>query len=150
MTRSNRTLTQFAADKLAEFVNNQWTGPVTQSKGNTTVKVFTPKDKSSSSVFQVFLFNESIFELDQTHLIIRNGGFFDSKGRPSRTTRERINGLLDAVGELKVIPQGTRMFLGNNGQKDTCFIGNSSRSAVLDSQCPDRIIVRDSKQLLVF
>ena len=45
MTRSNRTLTQFAADKLAEFVNNQWTGPVTQSKGNTTVKVFTPKDK---------------------------------------------------------------------------------------------------------
>lgn len=150
MTRSNRTLTQFAVDKLSEFVKNKWIGPTTQTKGNTTVKIFEPKDESSNTVFQVFLFDESIFELDDTHLIIRNGGFFDSKGRPSRTTRERINGLLDTVGDLDLIPQGTRMFLGNNGQKDTCFIGNRSVSAVLDSQCPDRIIVRDSNQLLVF
>jgi hypothetical protein len=150
MTRSNRTLTQFAADKLVEFISNQWTGPATQTKGNTTVNIFKPKEEPSNSVFQVFLFDESIFELDQTHLIIRNGGFFDSKGRPSRTTRERINGLLDAVGDLEVIPQGTRMFLGNNGQKDTCFIGNRSVSAVLDSQCPDRVIARNSTQLLVF
>lgn len=150
MTRSNRTLTQFAADKLVEFISNQWTGPATQTKGNTTVNIFKPKEEPSNSVFQVLLFDESIFELDQTHLTIRNGGFFDSKGRPSRTTRERINGLLDAVGDLEVIPQGTRMFLGNNGQKDTCFIGNRSVSAVLDSQCPDRVIARNSTQLLVF
>jgi hypothetical protein len=149
MTRSNRTLTQFAVDQFKQFASGKNINLVAQVQGNTTTCVHL--DRFNNEVtFQVFLFDICIFEADSTHLIVRNGGFFDSKGRPSRTTRERLNGLLDAAGELGWIPEGVRAFLANNGQKDTCFIGKGETCGVLDSQCPDRIIARNPEQLLVF
>jgi hypothetical protein len=57
---------------------------------------------------------------------------------------------LDAAGELGWIPEGVRAFLTNNGQKDTCCIGKGETCGVLDSQSPDRIIVRNPEQLLIF
>ena len=148
MTRSNRTLTQFAVDKLAEFTSSP--GSVEEeTQGNTTVSVHIDRD-TQEFTFQVFLFGESIFELSDQCLIVRNGGFFDSKGRPSRTTRERLNGLLDAAGDLGLIPEGVRLFLGNNGQKDTCFVGKGTVAGVLDTASADRVIALNKEQLLIF
>ena len=148
MTRSNRTLTQFAVDQLKQFADGK-TDLGGRKEGNTTTSVHLDHFNDETT-FQVFLFDQCIFEASSTHIILRNGGFFDAKGRPSRTTRERLNGLLDAAGELGWIPQGVRAFLANNGQKDTCFVGHGKTVAVLDNQCPDRVIVRNSNQLLVF
>jgi hypothetical protein len=147
MARSNRTLTQFAVDRLSSFVRDP--SVFSETKGNTTVCVHMDK-RTQDLTFQVFLFGASIFELDSQHLILRNGGFFDSKGRPSRTTRERLNGLLDTAGDLNLIPEGARLFLGHNGQKETCFVGNGITVGTLDEQTPDRVIVRNNLQLLVF
>lgn len=149
MTRSNRALTQFAVDKLIEFNNNPKPEPFTETQGNTTVSVHI--DRFNDEVtFQVFLFGLSMFEVSEQCLIVRNGGFFDSKGRPSRTTRERLNGLLDAAGTLGLIPEGVRAFLANNGQKDTCLVGKASNVGVLDAQSADRVIARNKDQLLIF
>ena len=148
MTRSNRTLTQFAVDKLAEFTSSP--GSVEEeTQGNTTVSVHMDRD-TQEFTFQVFLFSESIFELSEQCLIIRNGGFFDSKGRPSRTTRERLNGLLDAAGGLGLIPEGVRLFLGHNGQKETCLVGKGTTVGVLDAASADRVIALNKEQLLIF
>ena len=148
MTRSNRTLTQFAVDKLAQFTANP-KAVQAETQGNTTVSVHMDRD-TQEPTFQVFLFGQSIFELSEQCLIIRNGGFFDSKGRPSRTTRERLNGLLDAAGDLGLVPEGVRLFLGHNGQKDTCFVGKGTTTGVLDESSADRVIARNEDQLLVF
>lgn len=147
MTRSNRTLTQFAVDCFEHF--EKAPNIMTETRGNTTVSVY--MDKCTQELtFQVFLFEACIFEVDSNRLMVRNGGFFDSKGRPSRTTRERLNGLLDAAGALGCIPKGVRLFLGNNGQKETCFIGDGDVTGILDQSSPDRVIARDIKQLLIF
>ena len=148
MTRSNRTLTQFAVNKLTEFTLSPGSTEE-ETRGNTTVSVHMDRD-TQDLTFQVFLFGKSIFELSQQCLIIRNGGFFDSKGRPSRTTRERLNGLLDAAGELGCIPKGVRLFLGNNGQKETCFVGKGTVAGVLDAASADRVIACNKEQLVIF
>jgi hypothetical protein len=147
MARSNRTLTQFAVDKLVEFIAKPKT--LSETQGNTTVSVHMDR-LSQELTFQVFLFEESIFELSEQCVILRNGGFFDSKGRPSRTTRERLNGLLDAVGGLGVIPEGVRLFLGHSGQKETCLVGKGTVVGVLDESSADRVIARNKDQLLIF
>ena len=147
MTRSNRTLTQFAVDSLSDFVRAP--SVFTETRGNTTVSVHMDKI-TQELTFQVFLFEISIFELSSQCLIVRNGGFFDSKGRPSRTTRERLNGLLDTAGALSLIPNGVRLFLGHDGQRETCFVGKETTLGTLDSQHPDRVVVRNHLQLLLF
>lgn len=147
MTRSNRTLTQFAVDKLVNFVAQPQTFSETQ--GNTTVSVHFDK-LSKELTFQVFLFEQSIFELSEQCLIVRNGGFFDSKGRPSRTTRERLNGLLDAAGELGCIPEGVRVFFRIEGDQFSCKIGKGEVVSALDVSSADRVIARNADQLLIF
>ena len=148
MARSNRTLTQFAVDKLVEFTSSPRTVQE-ETQGNTTISVHMDRE-TQELTFQVFLFGQSIFELSEQCLIVRNGGFFDSKGRPSRTTRERLNGLLDAAGDLGCIPEGVRLFLGNNGQKETCFVGKGTTMGVLDESSADRVLARNKEQLLIF
>ena len=147
MTRSNRTLTQFAADCLSDFVRNP--SVFSETRGNTTVSAYMERT-TKELIFQVFLFEQSIFELSPQCLTLRNGDFFDSKGRPSRTTRERLNGLLDTAGELSLIPKGVRLFLGHNGQKETCFVGSGTTVGLLDQASADRIIARNHLQLLIF
>lgn len=149
MTRSNRSITQFAVNRLVDFISNPNPEFFSEAQGNTTVSVHLDKI-SNELTFQVFLFDTSVFELDARCLIVRNGGFFDSKGRPSKTTRERLNGLLDASGELGLIPKGVRAFLGNNGQKETCLVGRGENVGLLDSASADRVIVRDSDKLVIF
>ena len=147
MTRSNRTLTQFAVDRLSDFIKNP-SAFVSETKGNTEVSVHVDS-LTKELTFQVLLFEQSIFELSERCLIVRNGGFFDSKGRPSRTTRERLNGLLDAAGELGCIPEGVRVFFRIEGDQFSCKIGKGETVNTFDSASPDRIIVRNPDQLLV-
>lgn len=149
MTRSNRNITQFAVDRLIEFTGSPKPRAFTESQGNTTVSVHL-HELNGEPVFSVFLFDTCVFKLDTNCVVVRNGGFFDSKGRPSKTTRERLNGLLDASGELGLIPKGVRAFLGSNGQKDTCLVGRGENFGLLDSQSSDRIIARSSNRLLIF
>jgi hypothetical protein len=142
--RSNRPLTQFAVNNLIKFIKSSDPEVFTKEEGNTTVSIH--KDKRTGKfTFQVFLFQASIFELDEECITVRNGGFFDSTGRPTRTTRERLNGLLDAAGGLGVIPKGVRVFL----TEEECLIGSGSNTSPFQDGIPDRIIVRKKVELLM-
>ena len=149
MARSNRTLTQFAVEKLHQFSESDRQETFIEKKGNTTCSVkFSPVKEEF--VFRVCLFDKLIFEASERCVSVFSGDFYDSKGRPSRTTRERLNGLLDAVGELGWTPKGVRAFLFDDGEESTCCIGKGEVCGVLDSKHPDRIIARNPEQLLVF
>ena len=148
MARSNRTLTQFAVDKLVEFTSSPRTVQE-ETQGNTTISVHMDRE-TQELTFQVFLFDQSIFELSEQCLIVRNGGFFDSKGRPSRTTRERLNGLLDAAGDLGYIPEGVRVFFRIEGDQFSCKIGKGEVVSTLDVSSADRVLARNKEQLLIF
>lgn len=155
MARSNRTLTQFAVDKLIQFERNEWEGSLEQERGNTMVGIHvsetvSPRGLTIRPTFQVFLFGQSIFEVDDQHVTIRGGGFFDAKGRPSRTTRERLNGLLDAAGELGLIPKGVRIFLGEENGEETSFLGRDGVTFRLDRSHPDCVIALGQEELKMF
>lgn len=127
MTRSNRQLTQFAVNKVQEYLTNGPSSFVAEKAGNTRVS-FSSCDHCPRSAIKICLFDNLIMELVVNPLtptvvagmFIKTGDFYDSKGRPSRTTRERLNGLLDALGEARFFPEGVRVFLKEDGG---CYLG---------------------------
>lgn len=147
MTRSNRQLTQFAVDKLCQAIAH---GPATISKttqGNTEVDY----DRSAHLVIRLYgkdimrIFFGSTNPRVVDGVLIRTGDFYDSKGRPSRTTRERLNGLLDALGTANFIPEGVRVFIREDGscalgKGDVCRSFNAGSPAVLFLSHPTDLV----------
>jgi hypothetical protein len=149
MTRSNRTLTQFAVDNFVDFTDSPKPEPFSRTKGNTTCSVAFDKEKQEM-VFRVLLFDDVIFEASELGLTLRSGDFYDSMGRPSRTTRERLNGLLDASGTLKLIPEGVRVFFRNEGEHFSCRVGSGEICEMFDSKSPSRVLAVNPSQILIF
>lgn len=135
MARSNRQLTQFAVNKVRQFLTDS-ANFKNEKAGNTRVS-FHDCNECPRKALRVCLFDHLIMELvvnplrpgSIVGLLVRTGDFYDSKGRPSRTTRERLNGLLDALGEARFIPEGVRIFLQEDG---TCCLGKGSACKPFD------------------
>ena len=135
MARSNRQLTQFAVNTLQEYLDHEVFYDA-RSAGNTTVYA---APMGGEVRYGIELFGKEIFRLilDSSSLATTNiclyaGDFYDSKGRPSRTTRERLNGLLDLLGNRGLISEGTRVFLTDDG----CRVGKGDQSQPLDKDNP--------------
>ena len=129
MARSNRQLTQFAVHRIG-CILDCGTGltPESEVAGNTEVS-------TRFGEASVKLFDKEILFLGfqagrVTTVVVRSGDFYDSKGRPSRTTRERINGLLDHLGTAGVVPEGVRVFFDEDG---VCWIGKGDNRRRLDA-----------------
>jgi len=113
--RSNRPLTQFSIRKWREFFAHetlQKPGFLPQRKGTTRA---TMKIDGDRHVFRLSLYDETIVEVffdDHTFagLKLYDGNFYDRLGQPSTTALERINGLLDELGESGLIPSDVRAF----------------------------------------
>jgi hypothetical protein len=119
--RSNRPLTQFAVRKLEEFLQAGESGFVPCAEGNTSTSIERDGDLT---VLGFWLHSARILELvfdgeQFIEAILYDGGFFDGDGRPSKTTRERLNGLLDALGEACLLPEGIRVYLDG----PTAYVG---------------------------
>lgn len=109
--RSNRPLTQFACGCLDLFMSIN-TYKTDRTKGNTTIKCH---KEGSIKKFQAFVCGEQIMELvtydnEPVRIIICVGDSFDAEGNPSEDIKERLNGLLDALGAYEVLPDGVRLF----------------------------------------
>ena len=142
MARSNRQLTQFAVDQLRVLLTYGPDAVKPMTVGNTSVEVVKCScvcDRAPHVTFS--LFGKPIVEVYTSPLnhrlivgtIIKTGDFYDSKGRPSRTTRERINGLLDALGTAGFLPEGVRVFLrDDNG----CYVGKGDACKRFDAGNP--------------
>jgi len=137
MARSNRQLTQFAVNKIREYMVYGPEKFKSDKVGNTEVR-FDRCGSCPRVEVGVYLFDQKIM-----HLVVNpfnpriiagigifTGNFYDSKGRPSRTTRERLNGLLDALGAAQFIPEGVRVFIREDG---SCCIGKGDVSKYFDA-----------------
>jgi len=110
-SRSNRPLTQFACGCLDLFmsINAYETARI---RGNTAVKCY---KENNVKKFQAFVCDEQILELvtydnEPVHLSVCVGSRFDADGNPNEDIKERLNGLLDALGAYRVLPDGVRLF----------------------------------------
>ena len=153
MARSNRQLTQFAVDRLRGQLMSPTPGISTA--GNTEVEL----EQCSCCTERpdhivVRLFGKEIFRAYTSPLNgrtivgvqLKTGDFYDSKGRPSRTTRERLNGLLDFVCGQKLFPEGIRVFLREDGP---CCVGKGDAAKVFDASNPTVVIMAHPTDLVV-
>ena len=143
MARSNRTLTQFVVDRILYSLKHGPEGVGRSQAGNTRVEV----DFKDTAQLVVYLFENEIVRLvysphKQGHIlgaIVSTGNFYDSSGRPSRTTRERLNGILDALGTASVIPSGVRVFVkSDDGQ---CYLGKGDQVRAFNEDSPRLVIL---------
>ena len=153
MARSNRQLTQFAVDKLRQAMVY---GPAELGKsvmGNTEVEVDECSHCDRPSHLVVRLYGKDIMRIlfspvnprVVAGILIRTGDFYDSKGRPSRTTRERLNGLLDALGTAHFIPEGVRAFIREDG---SCAIGKNDACKSFDAGSPLVLLLAHPRDLV--
>lgn len=151
--RSNRQLTQFAVDKLRGYLMTGIAGVT--AAGNTEVECEECHccDERPAHVV-VRLFGREIFRAYTSPLNgrtvvgiqVKTGDFYDSKGRPSRTTRERLNGLLDWTCSNSFLPEGVRVFLREDGH---CCIGKGDACKVLDQSNPAVVIMAHPTDLIL-
>ncbi len=110
-SRSNRPLTQFACGCLDLFMSIN-TYRTTRTRGNTTIKCYKENEVKK---FRAFVCDEQIMELvtyddEPVRISVCVGHSFDAEGNPSEDIKERLNGLLDALGAYEVLPDGVRLF----------------------------------------
>ena len=138
MARSNRQLTQFAVDRLRYAMVYGPENVGKTSQGNTEVETDACSHCERPAHLVVRLYDKEIMRIIFSPInprvvagiLIRTGDFYDSKGRPSRTTRERLNGLLDALGTAKFIPEGVRAFIREDG---SCALGKGEACKSFDA-----------------
>lgn len=144
MARSNRALTQFAVNKLRDFILNGYLSFQDETQGNTSVafEVYGLHEAD----FVVKLFGKPILAMNDKIIRIQYGDFCDSRGLPSSTTRERLNGLLDELGTLQVIPEGVRVYVEN----DRCYVGKGQERRPLDRENEFVLIETSPKEFYVY
>ena len=156
MARSNRQITQLTVNQLHKALAH---GPERLTKsvfGNTEVEAIHYACKLSEGPhIEIRLFGKAICQLYTSPVnsqkiigtILKTGDFYDGKGRPSRTTRERLNGILDALGSVCVLPEGVRVFFDENGEcclgkGQACVKFDSTRSAVTLLADPHNVVFK--------
>ena len=141
MARSNRQLTQFAVDRLRYAMVYGLNDPADAVSGNTEVAVDRCGCCMRPPHLVISIYGKEIMRILFSPInprvvagvLIRTGDFYDSKGRPSRTTRERLNGLLDALGAAKFIPEGVRVFIRED---NSCALGKGDACKTFDAGTP--------------
>ena len=120
MPRSNRPLTQFAVQELLRVLETTPTIEAYDSFSGNTGVIWTEE------ILTFLLHGRKILELEFqgdnfVGLWVYDGAFFDKRGGCSNTTRERINGLLDELGNQCLIPEAVRVF--NSKETGTTYVG---------------------------
>lgn len=128
--RSNRALTNFAIRAVTDYLcggkSREW------SQDNTAVYL-------DDENIVVKLFNRPILELkrkdDQVSTVyVYSGDYYDTYGNPTDLTRERLNGLLDALGSLAIIPENVRVTYDR--EYSMCYVVcHESKAAINKNYC---------------
>ena len=153
MTRSNRQLTQFAVERLRYAMVYGPENVGKSNQGNTEVESDTCDHCDRPAHLIIRLYDKEIMRILFSPInsrvvagvLIRTGDFYDSKGRPSRTTRERLNGLLDALGAAHFIPDGVRAFIREDR---SCALGKGSACRSFDAGSPGVLLLAHPTDLV--
>ena len=123
------------------------------SMGNTDVEVDACSNCERPSHLVIRLYGKDIMRLlfspvnprVVAGIIVRTGDFYDSKGRPSRTTRERLNGILGALGTANFIPDGVRVFIRED---NSCALGTGDACKSFDACAPVALLLAHPTDLV--
>jgi len=148
--RSNRPITEFACKELQRFVLDNFQDDYQVEEKNTTIKVV--RDRAIR-VIQVFLYEEEILKLVMTDdmsvsLSLSFTSFFDSYGQPTTTTCERLNGLLDRLGILGILPQGVRLF--RDQEYHTTYVGKGDEKVAIGQDLFTSVYITPDQNRLIF
>lgn len=125
--RSNRALTARAIEATIEYLNGEkrteW------DLGNTRAFVDDYLD------FNITLFHQPILKLVKengkiSEVQVFSGGVYDEDGNPKPLTRERLNGLLDALGAEGLIPENVRVWIDR--ECNVCYLVHFDEKQVLN------------------
>jgi hypothetical protein len=152
--RSNKPVTAFACRILESFLLGK-AEPGDHSLGNTSVCI---SETKSSTTANVKLFDDCILSVtlslpdeEPIDVMISVGSFFTVDGYPTRTTAERLNGLLDLLGIHGIIPEKVRIFKAQENKSFVLGKGDQqipigkeyARNIRLKSD-PDELIIESS------
>lgn len=148
--RSNRPLTQFACEELQDFVLNNVTDGYRLEQKNTAVVATVDGRKRT---FVVTLFEEEILRvvldgLKPISIRIAFTSFFDGYGQPTSTTAERLNGLLDLLGWIGLIPQGVRLF--RDQEYRTTYLGKGDDKIAVGQDLYHYVYIKPDRSSLQF
>jgi len=106
MARHNKRLSEKVAQLLDSFCN--YPEPIDFRNNGISVK-------TEDECFIVSVFDNEVFRLFTRNgkpdtIRVTNGSYLDGYGLPTKYTRETLNALLDACGDLGLIPNGVRVF----------------------------------------
>jgi hypothetical protein len=129
-SNSFRMVTQRAVDEVVNYIRKpeatQW------SFSNTEIEV------DDESTLTVSICNNPILRVTRTsdnkdfdRVFVFAGGVYDNNGNPSETTKERLNGLLNALGWCGVIPTRVRVFFDQ--EFGLTYFGSGENKIVLNS-----------------
>lgn len=144
MRRSNKPLTQFACELLDKFMLGKLDPGVYE---NHNTKVECTEDRAAKTVV-VSLFDTPIVNLALSlpdekpfYLALNVGDYYDGFGCPTKTTIERLNGLLDGLGFHGVIPEGVRVFRDPNPEMNMVYLGKGDTKIPVGKKYAKNIIL---------
>ena len=112
---------------------------------NCNTKVECTEDRTVKTVI-VSLFDDPIVNLALSlpdekpfYLAVCIGDYFDGFGCPTKTTVERLNGLLDGLGFHGVIPSGVRVF--RDPIENTFYLGKGADKIPVGKKYAKNIIL---------
>ena len=121
MPRSNRLVTQRVCDVIDRYLcDGELSHDFVTEIGNTRVR------RLDDSLL-INLFDYPICQLCPEGFFFYGGGTYESCGNPTRTTRERLNGILALLGDHEL---GVRVFVDR--ETGECRLGKGDRYLPFD------------------
>lgn len=107
----------------------------------------------TESNFVVTLYNNPILKIvskgkTPEKVCIYSGDYYDKYGNPTCTTRERLNGLLDALGTRKVIPQNVRVYYDQD--YSICYVIKQEHKVALNKDYCTMVSLKADPSHLIF
>ena len=146
--RSNRMLTQRAVEHVLQYVSTTSPKPDQWSHLNTEVRVEEDLSLTVSLLDNPIL---RITRMTSGHLdkvYVLSGGFYDNDGNPSGLTRERLNGLLAALGDVNVIPPKVRVFIEHD--YEMCYVGSGEQKVAFNKDYSNMVSIDAVADYFVF
>lgn len=143
--RTNRQLTQQAVNVMVQWIK----GASCIDREFINTKAFS--DEAGN--FWVHLFDKPILRLATDNGVITSasifsGGVYDEYGNPTDLTRERLNGLLEALGFEGIIPLDVRVWA--DWEHQMCYIARrEERIALNEGYCTKVTIKANAKEFTV-
>ncbi len=141
-------LTQRAVEHVLQYVSTTNPKPDQWSHLNTEIRV--EEDLSLT----VSLLDNPIMRITRTKtgyldkVYVLSGGFYDNDGNPSGLTRERLNGLLAALGDANVIPPKVRVFIEHD--YEMCYVGSGEQKVAFNKDYSNMVSIDAVADYFVF